>query len=88
MHIDKIYEKNREFAEKAVNKMDGPAECGRKITFRMQDRGMKGKKVTIGQVWAWLNRDKRGIPLEYLVDVEEESGVAREKLRADVPWRK
>ena len=62
--------------------MGGQTRTAKIITDRRTD----GKKVTLRHVWSWLNRDKKGIPLEYLVDIEEESGISRTLLRGDVPW--
>lgn len=78
--LEKILKNNRRFAAKAIDKMGGPAEAARTLTA-------KDKKIKTGHVWAWLNRDKRGIPLEYLKTIEKISGVAREDMRGDVPWR-
>jgi hypothetical protein len=85
MKPEEMLKSNRRNASKAVKKMDGPANTARILTERLLSRGVN-KQISIGQVWAWLNRDKKGIPIEYLVDFEEESGIPREKLRADVPW--
>ena len=78
--LDDRLKNNRRFASEAVDKMGGPAEAARRLTT-------DERKIKTGHVWAWLNRDKRGIPLEYLKDIEKISGVAREDMRSDVPWR-
>ena len=72
---------NRRAASAAIDKMGGPADAARKLTTAE-------RKIKVGHIWAWINRDKRGIPLEYLKAVEKISGVSRETLRGDVPWRK
>jgi hypothetical protein len=88
--IEKTYKEiladNRLFAANAVGKMGGPAKAAKRLTELLAERG-ENKLISVGQVWAWLNRDKRGIPLEYLIDIENESGIPREKMRGDVPWR-
>lgn len=85
--IETIFKRNRTKAAEAIDNMGGPAAAGRALTERVRLRGGK-VRVTIGKVWSWLNRDKRGIPIEYLIDIEEESGIKREELRQDIPWRK
>jgi len=80
-----VFEQNQLKGAEAIKKMGGLAEAGRTLTERFRSRGIR-HKVDPSKIWAWLNRDKRGIPLEYLEDVEEESGIPREELRGDVPW--
>jgi hypothetical protein len=84
--INEIYTSNRRAAAEAIEKMGGSAQAGRLITERLRQRGDK-RSIRVGTVWSWLNRDKKGVPLEFLVDIEEESGVKREQLRGDIPWR-
>ena len=79
------YEKNHKALERAIKKMGGQSNAAKTITKRLQARGIT-KILRNNTVWSWLSRDKCGVPLEYLVDVEEESGVARTELRTDVPW--
>lgn len=78
--LEEILVNNRRFAAEAIEKMGGPADAARKLTT-------ENRKIKVGHVWAWINRDKRGIPLEYLKEIEKTSGVAREDMRGDVPWR-
>lgn len=84
--LDEIFEENRINAAEAIKQMGGQADAARKLTERLRQRGITDKTVAPGTVWAWLNRDKCGVPLSYLEDVEAESGVSRIKLRADIPW--
>ena len=72
---------NRTAACAAIEAMGGISEAARKLST--PEREMKA-----GHIWAWLNRDKRGIPLEYLEQVELLSDIPREELRRDIPWRK
>ncbi len=87
INLDVILKNNRVKAAEAIDKMGGPAAAGRTLTERTKNRG-SSRKITIGIVWSWLNRDKCGIPLQYIIDVEEESGISRMELRGDVPWNK
>jgi len=79
--LEEVCKNNRRGASDAIEKMGGPAEAARKLTT-------DERVIKTGHVWAWLNRDKRGIPLEYLKEIEKMSGVSREVMRGDVPWRK
>lgn len=83
--LEELYRRNRETAERAVNIMGGQANTGRILTERLREKGIR-REVTVGMVWAWLNRDKCGIPIRYLLDMEEESGIPRQELRQDIPW--
>ena len=78
--MEKVLHANRLVAAKAIEKMGGVAKAAQQLST--EDRPLK-----TGHVWAWLNRDKRGIPLEYLKAIERVSGVAREEMRQDIPWR-
>jgi DNA-binding transcriptional regulator YdaS (Cro superfamily) len=40
--------------------------------------------VTQSTVWYWLTRSKRGVPAEYVVPIEAETGIARHLLRPDI----
>jgi len=80
MSIEEKLENNRRMAAVAIGKMGGPAEAARTLSTEKS-------KLKTGHVWAWLNRDKRGIPLAYLKAIEKITGVAREEMRQDVPWR-
>ncbi|RAI38279.1 transcriptional regulator [Rhodoplanes roseus] len=35
-------------------------------------------------VWYWLERAKRGVPAEYVLAIERETGVPRHELRPDI----
>jgi len=85
--LETICKNNCVKAAEAIEKMGGPALAGRKLTERLRARGID-RKVSIGVIWAWKSRDKRGIPIEFLTDVEEESGISRLELRGDIPWNK
>lgn len=40
--------------------------------------------TTQSMVWYWLVRAKRGVPAEYVLAIERETGVARHELRPDL----
>lgn len=40
--------------------------------------------TTQGQVWYWLFRSKRGVPAEFVLPIERETGVSRSELRPDL----
>lgn len=40
--------------------------------------------TTQSQVWYWLERSKRGVPAEYVLPIERETGVSRSALRPDL----
>lgn len=35
-------------------------------------------------VWYWLERAKRGVPAEYVLAIERETGIPRHELRPDI----
>ena len=37
-----------------------------------------------GQVWYWLSKSKRGVPAEFVLPIERETGVSRSELRPDL----
>jgi len=90
MSIKEIYEKkyeaNRLQAAAAIEAIGGQAETARKITDILFEDDLIKRPLQIGSVWAWVNRDKCGIPIEYLEYVERLSGVNRKLLRQDIPW--
>jgi DNA-binding transcriptional regulator YdaS (Cro superfamily) len=40
--------------------------------------------TTQSQVWYWLVRSKRGVPAEFVLPIERETGVPRHELRPDL----
>jgi DNA-binding transcriptional regulator YdaS (Cro superfamily) len=40
--------------------------------------------TTQSQVWYWLTRSKRGVPAEFVLPIERETGVSRSDLRPDL----
>ncbi len=73
----------------AVDELGGLANTARKLKEHLISVGREedAKKMAIGKIWSWVHRDKSGIPVHFIVDMEEISGISREKLRPDIPWR-
>lgn len=40
--------------------------------------------TTQSQVWYWLTRSKKGVPAEFVLPIERETGVPRSELRPDL----
>lgn len=40
--------------------------------------------TTQSQVWYWLARSKKGVPAEFVLPIERETGVPRSELRPDL----
>ena len=40
--------------------------------------------TTQSQVWYWLSRSKKGVPAEFVLSIEKETGVSRTELRPDL----
>jgi DNA-binding transcriptional regulator YdaS (Cro superfamily) len=40
--------------------------------------------TTQSQVWYWLTRSKKGVPAEFVMPIEEATGVSRSELRPDL----
>ena len=40
--------------------------------------------TTQSQVWYWLKKSKRGVPAEFVLSIERETGVSRTELRPDL----
>jgi DNA-binding transcriptional regulator YdaS (Cro superfamily) len=40
--------------------------------------------TTQSQVWYWLTKSKRGVPAEFVLPIERETGVSRRELRPDL----
>lgn len=36
------------------------------------------------QVWYWLSRSKKGVPAEFVLPIEQATGVSRSELRPDL----
>lgn len=49
-----------------------------------QERLAKRIGTTQSQVWYWLTRSKRGVPAEFVLPIERETGVPRFELRPDL----
>jgi DNA-binding transcriptional regulator YdaS (Cro superfamily) len=41
-------------------------------------------RTTQSQVWYWLERSKKGVPAEFVLSIERETGVSRSELRPDL----
>lgn len=41
-------------------------------------------RTTQSQVWYWLRRSKNGVPAEFVLPIERETGVSRHDLRPDL----
>lgn len=84
--MSKVLNEAQQAASNAITKMGGPAEAGRKLTERLRERE-EDKTIPIGVVWSWINRDKHGVPIRFILDIEALSDIPREELRPDIPWR-
>lgn len=40
--------------------------------------------TTQSQVWYWLERSKKGVPGEFVLPIERETGISRSELRPDL----
>lgn len=40
--------------------------------------------TTQSQVWYWLTRSKKGVPAEFVLPIERETGISRSALRPDL----
>lgn len=40
--------------------------------------------VKQSHIWNWLHRGKRTIPAEFVIPIEQETGISRHKLRPDI----
>jgi len=49
-----------------------------------QERLAKRIGTTQSQVWYWLTRSKRGVPAEFVLPIERETGISRSDLRPDL----
>ena len=57
---------------RACDLAGGQAELARRIGTRQS------------LVWYWLNSSKRGVPAEFVLSIERETGVSRSELRPDL----
>lgn len=82
-----ITEANQAAAEKVVAIMGGPASCARKLSALLKEEDPNAKTIRIGSVWSWIRRDRCGIPIKHILHFEALSGIQREQIRLDIPWR-
>ena len=87
MTPENITKANQAAACKAVEAINGPAETARKLTALIKENDENAKPIRIGSVWSWMHRDRSGIPIMYIIHFENLSGIPREEIRPDVPWR-
>ena len=87
MTPQEITEANQKAARMVIGLMGGPAEAARKLTDKVRESDPEAKTIRIGSLWSFMHRDKSGIPIKYILDFEYLSGVPREEIRPDVPWR-
>lgn len=40
--------------------------------------------TTQSQIWYWLNRAKDGVSAEFVIPIEEKTGISRHELRPDI----
>lgn len=40
--------------------------------------------TTQSQIWYWLERSKKGVPAEFVIRIEEATGIPRNELRPDL----
>ncbi len=78
--MNKFYNRNRIALCKAADNFGWEG-----LASALRERGFK--KITRAHILGWTTNVKAGVPPEYLVSVEEITGIAREKLRQDIPWR-
>lgn len=62
----------REALELAIERAGGQNSLARRIG------------TTQGPLWYWLNRSKKGVPAEFVLPIERETGVPRGDLRPDL----
>ena len=87
MTPENITKANQDAAKIVFDMIGGPAEAARKLTRLIRESDPEAKPVRIGSIWSWQNRDKSGIPIKHILDFEKLSGIPREQIRPDVPWR-
>ncbi len=84
---EKVTEANQAAAKAVFDKLGGPANSARKLTVLLRESDPEANTIRIGSIWSWQSRDKSGIPIKHILDFEKLSGIPREKIRPDVPWR-
>lgn len=62
----------RQALEKACEKVGGQLPLAKKIN------------TSQSQVWYWLTRSKNGVAAEYVLPIEEATGISRHALRPDL----
>ena len=76
-----VYDHNRAVLYKAAKEYGG----WEAIAKSLREKGFSNIKRQT--VLTWTVNVKAGVPNEYLVAIEEITGVPREELRKDIPWR-
>lgn len=66
--------------QNAISKAGGQRALAKAITCFIDE---KNKRVSQGQVWQWLHRDKK-VPVSMCHIIEAVTGVKREQLRPDI----
>lgn len=84
---EEVTQANQAAAKFVFDTLGGPAESARKLTRLIKESDPEAKPVRIGSIWSYQNRDKSGIPIKYILHFEKLTGIPREKIRPDVPWR-
>ena len=85
---EKMLKRNKMYLNKAFEALaGGQSELARRLSEETYEQGDKQTVIRPGTVHAWYRRDKYGVPTEFLAAVERITGVAREDLRGDIPWR-
>ena len=77
---ESVYNKNRQVLCQASEDMGGWESIAKALRAR-------GLQLTRQHVLGWVNNIKSGVPPEFLVDMEEVTGIPREEFRQDIPWR-
>ena len=62
----------KEALELAIERAGGQSSLARRIG------------TTQGPLWYWLKKSKRGVPAEFVLPIERETGVSRGDLRPDL----
>jgi len=78
---EKLYIENRKALLQASEDMGG----WESIAKALREAGQE--KITRMHILGWTTNVKAGVPPEYLVVMEEITGIPRERLRQDIPWR-
>ena len=78
---EKNYSENRKVLIQASEDMGG----WESIAKALRKVGMEN--ITRMHILGWTTNVKAGVPPEYLEAMEEVTGIPRETLRQDIPWR-